>query len=302
MIKAVTYARTGGPEVLEVSEIAAPEPGAGEIRITVLAAAANLIDVKLRRGDFPFPQEFPVVVGFDGAGVVETVGADVRDVQVGDPVFGVGRGLFAQRAVLTTWQAKPAALDAATAAAIVTVGETAVRGLAHTGVAANQTILIHGATGGVGAIATQLAVRQGLTVIGTVAPADFGYASQLGAIPVAYGPGWLERVRAAAPQGVAGVLDAAGAGVLADSIQLTGSAATVVTLADMSAESFGVLFTGNDPDDRRYDSYPMLADLLVRGELKVRVARTYGLDQARELYADLERGGNAGKLVLTPNN
>lgn len=300
MPRAVTYAQTGGPEVLEISDIAMPQPGAGEVRIKVAVASANLIDVKLRRGDLPFPQQFPVTPGMDGAGTVDALGAGVTDLSVGDEVFGAGRGTYAEYAILTAAQRKPDTVDDQRAAAIATPGEAAFRALTHLAVHAGQTVLIHGAAGGVGAIAVQLAVKQGITVIGTVSETDFDYVRDLGAIPVAYGPGWVQRARAAAPARVDAVLDTAGANVLPESIELTGSADHVVTLADFRAEELGVRFTGSDPADRRYDAYPILADLLARGELDVRIGRTYRLDQVREMHEALERGGTPGKLLLLP--
>lgn len=299
-MRAVTYAHSGGPEVLEISDIAVPEPAVGQVRVKVAVASANLIDVKLRRGDLPFPQQFPVTPGVDAAGTVDALGAGVTDLAVGDEVFGAGRGTYAEYAILVAAQRKPESVDFQLAAAIATPAEAAFRALAHLRAGAGQTMLIHGAAGGVGAIAVQLAVKEGITVVGTVAEADFEYLRGLGAVPVAYGPGWLGRVRAATPQGVAAVLDTAGADVLSESIELTGSAEHVVTLADSRAEQFGVRFTGSDPADRRYDAYPMLADMLAGGELDVQIARTYLLDQARQMHEDLERGGSPGKLLLLP--
>lgn len=299
MPRAVTYARTGGPEVLQVSDVPLPEPGPGEVRIKVAAASANLVDSKLRRGLMPFPQRFPVTPGIDAAGVVEAVG-EGAPFAVGDSVFGTGRATYAESAILTTAERKPDSVDDLAAAAVATTGETAFRGLAQTGVQAGGTVVIHGAAGGVGELAMQLAVRQGITVVGTCAPSDFEFVRSLGGTPVAYGEGWVDRVRQVSPEGVDGVFDTAGAGVLPESVQLTGYARTVVTIADPHAEQVGVRFSGGNLAERRFDSYPMLAQLLADGDLTVRVAKTYRLDEVQAMHEALDRGGNPGKLILVP--
>lgn len=175
MPKAVTYDRTGGPDVLAVTDVAMPEPGAGEVRIKVAAASANLLDAKLRRGDLPWPQPYPVVPGLDAAGVVDALGADVVDVAVGDAVFGAGQSTYADGARdphgLVCHARRP---GHGNRGSYREHGETAFRALAHLALAPGQTLLIHGAAGGVGAIAVQLAVKQGVTVIAAVGPKDSG--------------------------------------------------------------------------------------------------------------------------------
>ncbi len=300
MHTAVMYDRTGGPEVLYLAQAPTLEPGPGEVRIVVAAASANFIDSKLRSGAMPMPQQFPVTPGIDASGVVEAVGEGL-DLAVGEAVFGTGRATYAERAILTAAYPKPTNVEHQTAAAVATIGETAFRGLAHTRVQAGDTVLIHGAAGGVGALAVQLAVRAGIKVVGTVAEADFALIDCLGATPIAYGPGWVERARAAAPDGVDGVLDTAGADVLAESVALTGNSDTVVTIANPRAAEHGVRFTGADPHDRRFDSYSMLADLMASGDLLVRIGKTYGLDEIRAMHDDLDHSRRPGKLILTPS-
>jgi NADPH:quinone reductase-like Zn-dependent oxidoreductase len=186
------------------------------------------------------------------------------------------------------------------AAALVTVGEAAFRGLAHLNVKAGQTLLIHGAAGSVGTIAVQLAVARGITVIGTAAAADLEHVTALGATAVRYGEGWADRVRAIAPDGVDAVFDTSGAGVLPDSVALTGDVARVITIADESAAQHGVRFTGADPADRFAQARPELASLAASGRLTVPIWRTYPLAEAARAHADLEAGRNHGKIVLLP--
>jgi NADPH:quinone reductase-like Zn-dependent oxidoreductase len=303
MNSVITYSRYGGPEVLSLSEAAIPQPGPGQVRIRVQAVAVNLIDAKVRSGrlDGIFPAQFPVLPGWDVAGVVDAAG-DGASATAGDEVFGVASvGGYSQYALLDRPVRKPAVLSFESAAAVVTVGEAAFRALKHLGLKAGQTLLILGAGGSVGGIAVQLATARGITVIGTAAECDLGRLAALGATAVRYGEGWTERVRAAAPAGVDAVFDTSGAGLLADAITLAGDAAHVITIADESAAEHGVRFTGQDPADRAPEALPELAALLADGSLAVPVWRTYPLAEAAKAHADLEAGRNHGKIILLPS-
>ncbi len=298
----ITYSRYGGPEVLSVSTAEIPQPGPGQVRIRVRAVAVNPIDAKVRSGrlDGVFPAQFPVLPGWDVAGVVDAAG-EGASADVGDAVFGVASvGGYSQYALLDRPVPKPAALSFETAAAVVTVGEAAFRGLKHLGLKAGQTLLILGAGGSVGGIAVQLATARGITVIGTAAEGDLGRLAALGATAVRYGEGWAERVRAAAPAGVDAVFDTSGAGLLADAIALTGDAARVITIADASAAEHGVRFTGQDPADRAPEALPELAARLAGGDLTVPVWRAYPLAEAARAHTDLDASRNHGKIILLP--
>lgn len=302
MSTAITFSEYGGPEVLSLSEVATPEPGPGQVRIRVRATTVNPIDVRIRAGMMQgvFPVDFPMVPGWDVAGVVDMVGRGAAD-SVGVEVFGVASvGGYSEYALLDRPFTKPKELSFGTAAAMVTVGEAAYRALEHLGVQQGQTLLIHGAAGSVGTIAVQLAAARGITVVGTVAEQDIERLSGLGAVAVRYGEGWVERVRTAAPGGVDFVFDASGAGVLADSVALAGDAGKVVTIADPSFAQHGVRFTGMDPADRFPEALPQLADLIATGKLDLPVWRTYPLGEAAQAHADIEARRNQGKVVLLP--
>ena len=150
-----------------------------------------------------------------------------------------------------------------------------------------------------GIIAAQLAVARGITVVGTVGAHDVDRLTALGAKAVRYGDGWADRVRAAAPQGVDYVFDASGAGVLANSVALTGDSAHVVTIADMSAARHGVRFSAGGGDSGG-ESLTELVALAADGRLTVPVWRTYPLAEAARAHADLEAHLNRGKAVLLP--
>lgn len=234
----------------------------------------------------------------DAAGIVDAIGAGVSHVSVGDAVCGPGRATYAEYAVLTTAVPKPQDVDFMPAAAVITIGEAALRGLALTGVPTGGTVLVHGAAGGVGSIAVQLAVLQGIQVVGTAAAADLPFVRSLGAQTVAYGNGWPGRVQAIT-RAVDGVLDTSGVGVLLDSVALANGPTGVVTLADPRATDLGVHFTHAGSQERRYDSYPTLIDLSAGGRLTLRIAGMYELQQAGALHRRLDKGRTGGKLVLT---
>ncbi|ANP55010.1 NADPH:quinone reductase-like Zn-dependent oxidoreductase [Streptomyces griseochromogenes] len=301
MSKAITFSEYGAPEVLRLSEVTAPEPGPGQVRIRVRAASVNPLDMKIRSGLMAgtVPARFPVTPGLDAAGVVDAVG-EGADAAVGDEVLGsaVG-GAYSEYALLDRPVTKPAALSWEVAASLVTVGRTAFRVLGQLGVQAGQTLLVHGAGGSVGTIAVQLAVARGITVIGTAGEHDIERVTALGATAVRYGDGWAERVRAAAPRGVDFVFDASGAGVLADSVVLTGDSAHVITIADMSAAQHGVRFSAGG-DDQDGESLPELVRLAAAGRLTLPILRTYPLAEAARAHTDLEARHHHGKAVLLP--
>ncbi|MDF3298872.1 NADP-dependent oxidoreductase [Streptomyces tropicalis] len=301
MSKAITFSEYGAPEVLRLSEVTAPEPGPGQVRIRVRAASVNPLDLKIRSGLMAgvVPARFPVTPGIDAAGVVDVVG-EGADAAVGDEVLGsTAGGSYGEYALLDRPVAKPGALSWEGAAALVAVGQTAFRVLDQLGVQAGRTLLVHGAGGSVGTLAVQLAAARGVTVVGTAGERDIERVTALGATAVRYGDGWADRVRAAAPQGVDFVLDASGAGVLAESVALTGDGARVVTIADMSAAQHGVRFSaGGAEEDGRY--LPELVHLAAAGSLTLPIWRTYPLADAAQAHSDLEAHRNHGKAVLLP--
>ncbi|WP_431774007.1 NADP-dependent oxidoreductase [Streptomyces cucumeris] len=301
MSTAIAFSEYGAPEVLRLSEVTPPEPGPGQVRIRVRAASVNPLDIKIRSGLMAaaIPARFPVVPGLDAAGVVDAVG-EGAEAAVDDEVLGatVG-GSYGEYALLERPVAKPVALSWEVAASLVTVGRTASRVLAQLGVREGRTLLVHGAAGSVGFLAVQLAVARGITVIGTVGEHDVERVTALGATAVRYGDGWAQRVKAAAPQGVDFVLDASGAGVLADSVTLTGDSAHVITIADMSAAQHGVRFSSGGADQAG-ESLSELVRMAADGRLTLPIWRTYPLAEAARAHRDLEARRNRGKAVLLP--
>lgn len=314
--RAIRLRRYGRPDVLQSEDVDTPDPGPGQLLVEVRAAGINPADLKLRSGAYHdlMPITFPYTLGTDVAGMVVAIGPPRNPepgtgsgpgIRVGDEVLGFAvTGGYAQYAVLDIAAIKPADLRWADAAAIPVAAETATRALTLTQVVRGDVLLVHGAGGSVGSMAVQLANARGATVIGTAHPRQHDTLRALGAHPVAYGPGWVDRVRrVSADLGLAGVdavFDTAGHGVLPDSIDLTGGPQRVTTTADPDAQRYGVHRTGgaerNDPA-AALESALHLHDL---GRLTVSVAATLPLAQAATAHQRLEDGTTRGKTVLIP--
>jgi NADPH:quinone reductase-like Zn-dependent oxidoreductase len=190
------------------------------------------------------------VLGFEASGVVDALGSSVTGVQEGDAVaclLGWGLGGYGEYAIASSWTHKPPNVSWSGAAALPASAEAAVGILKQLEVTGGETLLILGAAGSVGMVATQLAVAEDLTVIGAASPRDHELVRNLGAVPVGYGAGLADRVREISPS-VDAVLDAAGKGGLPDAITLAGGPARVMTLADVHAAEMGVAFSVGTPD------------------------------------------------------
>ncbi len=298
-MKAVVIDEFGGPGVLHVADRELPEPGAGQVRVRVRAAGVNGIDGTIRSGAAQqmFPTQLPAVLGLEIAGTVDGVGPGVEGLAAGDDVLGFADGGgYAEYALATTVAPKPAGLEWAAAAALPVAAETALRVLRLLEVTQGDTLLIHGAAGGVGTVAVQLAVARGAIVIGTASEANHDHLRELGATPVLYGEGLVDRVRAAAPDGVDAVFDAAGRGALPDSIGLRGGTSRIVTIADPAAFGLGIPFSGEASRDA--GDLAEVARQASDGRLRVTVAETYSLEEAPAAHEAVATGHGRGKVVL----
>jgi NADPH:quinone reductase-like Zn-dependent oxidoreductase len=300
-MKAAQFSRFGGPEVLEIVDLPDPHPGPGQVRIVVHATGISGTDPKLRAGTLSFGAELPQLTGRDVAGVVDEVGPGVTDVAVGDRVFGVSdEGGAAELTLLTIRAIIPPALGFVDAAALPAALETATRALDQLGAERGTTLFVNGATGGVGSCVVQLAVARGVRVIGAAGPANQGYLSLLGAEPVTYGEGMVERVRALAPDGVDVALDVAGNGVLPQLIDLAGGAKNVITLADFEgAREHDVRFSNGFADGHAFHALTGIGDLLDAGRFWLPVDRTFPLAEIAAAHRVSELGHVRGRLVLT---
>ncbi|MGA5078369.1 NADP-dependent oxidoreductase [Streptomyces griseoincarnatus] len=295
-MKKVSYAAFGGPEVLRLVDAEQPHAGPGEIRIAVRAAGVNPVDWRIREGQMrpALPASLPAGVGLDAAGVVDEVGEGVTDVAPGDRVFGEGADTYAKFAVLHAWARMPEGISFEEAAGYPSVMETALRILGECGVRPGQTLLVSGASGGVGSAVLQIARDRGITVVGTAGAANLEYLRGLGAHATTYAEGWPERVRAFTS--VDAALDLAGAGVVRELVELTGDPATVVSIADRTAPELGVRFSnvaGSVPD-----ALKETVRLLEQGTLHIPVEKVYSLTEAAAAHADSRAGHTRGRRVI----
>jgi NADPH:quinone reductase-like Zn-dependent oxidoreductase len=299
-MKAILFDRFGGPEVLHEADVEVPPPGPGQVRVRVKAVGVNGLDGKIRSGAMEalFPTPLPAIPGREVAGVVDALGEGVTDVQVGDEVLGWSdTGSYAEYALATTVAPKPADLDWQHAAALPVASETAERVLNLLGVAAGETVLMHGAAGGVGTLAVQLATARGARVIATAGPANQQYLTSLGATATLYGEGLVERVRALAPDGVDAVFDLAGKGALEDSIALRGGIERIVTIAVFRARQLGITFS-NGGQEHSAVRLAAVAQDAATGKV-VTTVTAYPLDRAATAQQVSDTGHVQGKLVIT---
>lgn len=301
-MEAIVFEEFGGPEVLQAREVDAPHAGPGQVRIKVLAAGVNPMDYKIRRGylEAMMPTTFPATPGVEVAGVVDEAG-EGAEFAVGDEVVGwSASGGYAQHALAGNVVRKPAGVSFEQAVALPVAGETAQRVLDLLQVKSGETLLVHGAAGAVGAIAVQLAVAAGVNVVGTASEGNHEYLRSLGATPIVYGDGLVDRVRAVAPV-VDAVFDTAGQGGLKESIELRGGTERIVTIADFGAGELGVeVSPGGTAPEITAPWLTAQLQLVADGKLTVRIADTFPLAEAAKVQEISEGGHAKGKLVLLP--
>jgi NADPH:quinone reductase-like Zn-dependent oxidoreductase len=305
----------GGPEVLSVTDQQTAAPGPGEARLKVRAAGVNPIDWRTYSGAMGAdPARLPIRLGSEAAGVVTAAGpgavGPAGPVAPGDEViaFRVSGGYAAELVVpAQALVPKPPTLDWPQAAGLMVTGAAAWHALAATGVSAGDTVLIHGAAGGVGLMAVQLAAARGATVVATASPARHDFLRGLGAIPVAYGDGLAERVRAAAPAGVGAALDLVGTDEAIDvSLALVADRGRIATLAAFArGAQAGIKVLGGGPGadpgtEIRAAARLELARLAQDGTLRVFVARTFPLADTAAAHRASMTGHSTGKIALIP--
>lgn len=308
----------GGPEVLELFETATPAPRRDEVLVEVRATGVNPIDWKLYSGSFhkidPRNRTAPAAavpaVGWECAGIVTAVGEEVTGVEVGAevivyPVIGAYADYVTVPAGSLT--PKPAGLGWAEAGGLMLAGTTAVHALAAADVGPEDTVLVHGASGGVGLMAVQLARALGAVVIGTASPPRHDLLRSLGAVPVAYGPGLLDRVRASSDAPVTAALDLVGTDEALDvSLALVKDPQRIASITGTDRRrQAGVKLLGNGPGqdagtELRAAARESLAGRAGSGELTVFVDGTFPLDRVADAHRTGIEGHGPGKLVVLP--
>src|SRR3712207_5195050 len=311
-MRTIAEEKFGGPVAL--IDLPTPEIGAGEVLIRVRAAGVNPFDWKVAEGELgdALEHRFPLILGFDAAGVVERVGADVNELAEGDEVYGylfkpvIGGGAYAEyvRAPAAIVARKPESVCFTEAAALPVPGLTAVNLVDAVDPREGETVLIVGATGGVGSYAVQLAARRGARVIATARQANEAFAWELGATEtVDHTRGnLLDAVRMTHPGGIKAIIDLVSgrdvlsrmAGLVEEGGRIASSvyAAEVESLAQRGIKATNV---GVHPDARRLGELSRMVDA---GQLTVRLERTFPLERAPEALDESRTGHVRGKIVL----
>jgi NADPH2:quinone reductase len=314
MTRAIVYTEFGSPDVLHQIDIPDPVAGRDEVVVRIEAAGVNPIDAKLRSATRPSPPiEEPRRVGTDGAGVILEIGPGVEGFAIGDRVairdtFGTYASELAVPAEKLTLL--PDSVTAAEAAGVGIPAGTAYQSLRSLGVEAGDVLLVHAGSGAVGQAAVQFAVAWGATVIATGSPARHEQLRELGAIPVAYGDGLLERVRDAAPGPVTVALDGAGTDEAIEvSLALVYDRERIATIVrGPDAASFGIrAFSGGSPVPLsaqelawRAEAVPATIALIASGDFTVEIGYELPLAEAARAHELVESHAADGKIILVP--
>jgi NADPH:quinone reductase-like Zn-dependent oxidoreductase len=307
MPKAVRYDGFGGIDVLRVEEVERPVTGEGQVLVRVKAAGINPSEAAIRTGAVAdiFPSTFPSGQGSDLAGVIEEVGAGVAGFAPGDEVIGFSNKRASQAELVlveaSDLTSKPGNVSWEVAGGLYVVGVTAWGAVHSVDLKEGEAVVISGAAGGVGSLAVQLARRTGATVIGLAGESNHEWLKNHGVIPVAYGKGVADRIKAAAPGGVDAFVDTHGGGYVELAIALGVETERIDTIADFAAAAkYGVKTDGGAEAGPGAEILAELAGLIADGRLELPIANVYPLAQVREAYTELERRHTLGKIVLRP--
>lgn len=303
-MRAVRFDHYGPVDVLDVVEVDEPRPGPGQVRVRVAATSINPGESQIREGAMAerAPSTFPSGQGSDLAGVVDWLGDGVQDWAVGDEVVGWTDDRTAQAELVIVDAAhltrRPPGVAWEQVAGLYVAGCTAYQLVQRGGVSASDTVVLAGATGGVGSIAVQLLRRTDARVLAVAGPDNDAWLRSMGAEPVNHGDDLLQRLRQAAPDGVDALLDCFGGGYVQMGLDLGVEPSRIVTIIDFdTAQRVGAQsFTSYQQASA--EQVGELAAMIERGQLMVPVDRVYPLDEVRDAYTQLERRHTRGKIVL----
>jgi NADPH:quinone reductase-like Zn-dependent oxidoreductase len=306
MPRAVRFDKYGGLEVLQVVDVDRPSPGPGRVLVRVKAAGINPGEASIRKGVYAdrWPSTFPSGQGSDLAGIVEEVGPGVANVEVGDEVIGFTNDRSSQAEFVLVDSghlvARPANVSWEQAGALFVAGTTAYAAVRSVGLSAGDTVVVSGAAGGVGSIAVQLARNAGARVIGLSSDGNHKWLADHGVIPVSYGGGVEDRIRAASAEKVDSFIDTFGGGYVELALKLGVAPNRIDTIIDFAAAAkYGVKTEGNH-EGATAEVLAELARLLAAGRLEIPIAKVYPLVEVRDAYRELEQRHTRGKIVLEP--
>ncbi len=306
MARAVRFDHYGDRDVLYVADVEAPQPQLGEVVVEVRAAGINPGEASIRRGDLDamFPATFPSGEGSDLAGVVSVVGDAVTEFAVGDEVVGWSwqRSSHAEYVAVPVTQLipRPAALAWEVAGSLYVVGCTAYAAVRAVGAEPGDTVVVSAAAGGVGSVVVQLLRTRNAAVLGIASPSNHDWLAARGVIPVAYGDGLVDRLRAAAPNGIDAFIDLFGPQYLELAVELGVKPDRIETIISREkAQELGAKVEGSG-DASTTDVLSEMAELVASGQIEIPIAATYPLEQVRDAFAELEKRHTHGKIVLIP--
>ena len=306
MPRAVRFDKYGGLEVLQVVEVDRPTPGPGKVLVRVKAAGINPGEASIRKGMYAdrWPATFPSGQGSDLAGIVEEVGPGVANVAAGDEVIGFTNDRSSQAEFVLVQSGhlvqRPANVSWEQAGALFVAGTTAYAAVRSVALSAGDTVVVSGAAGGVGSIAVQLARNAGAKVIGLSSDANHKWLADHGVIPVTYGDGVEDRIRAASGGKVDSFVDTFGGGYVELALRLGVPPNRIDTIIDFAAAAkYGVKTDGNH-EGATADVLAQLAGLLAAGRLEIPIAKIYPMAEVRDAYRELEQRHTRGKIVLEP--
>lgn len=307
MPKAVRFDEYGGPEVLEVREVARPAPGPGQVLVRVKAAGINPGEIAIREGAFAerWPSTFPSGEGSDLAGVVEELGEGASAFAAGDEVLGFthDRASHAELVAVPEDQltARPPTVPWEVAGSLFVAGLAGYASVRAVAPQDGETVVVSAAAGGVGVFAVQLARETGATVIGLAGEANHAWLMDHGVLAVAHGDGAADRVRAASGGRVDAFIDLYGDGYVELALELGVPKERINTVIDFAAvERHGVSAEGSSQVERPAEALAELVGLIASGRLDVPIAATYRLEDVRAAYAELAGRHTRGKIVLLP--
>jgi len=306
MARAVRFDHYGDRDVLYIADVEVPTPPAGEVVVEVRAAGINPGEAAIRSGalDAMFPATFPSGEGSDLAGVVSTIGDGVTDFAVGDEVLGWSwrRSSHAEYVAVPVTQLirKPPELSWEVAGSLYVVGCTAYAAVRAVDVQPGDTVAVSASAGGVGSVVVQLLRTKGATVLGIASPANHDWLSAHGVVPVSYGDGISERLRAVAPDGIDAFIDLFGPQYLQLAVDLGVSPDRIETIISRDkAQELRTKVEGSG-DASTTDVLSEMAGLVASGQIEIPIAATYPLEKVGDAFAQLEERHTHGKIVLIP--
>ncbi|MGE5463046.1 MAG: NADP-dependent oxidoreductase [Syntrophothermus sp.] len=306
VIQSVRAHDYGSPDVLQLEQVPLPEPGAGEVLIQLKAAGVNPADWKIRSGYFKqfMPLQFPWTPGLEGAGVVQAVGANVTGLKKGQPVYGIVNGAYAEYALAQAAdiQPKPENISFEEAASIPVGALTAWAAVIDTAnVQAGQHVLVHGAAGGVGVYAVQLALWKGAHVTGTASAKNLEFVRSLGAEKVIdYNATRFEEV----VKNLDAVIDTVGGDLPERSFKVIRPGGVFVTVAGRLAEDAGkaqnirAVSSGRAPTK----NLKKISELVEANQIRPVVGTLFSLGEAQKAQELSQAGHGRGRIILQIGN